>query len=548
MHVSVEPERRIVENERTRLLRLALQNERLLEHVRERQARFELLLDISHQLTRAHLDDDVLAQRIAQRGAEILGADGAGVLIAADDSRLVARGAFGDTADLFGDEASNETRRRLTEALRMSDAIMVPEVGSARVGMIVPLRAAWQVIGVFTAARGAARPFTADDVLVARIFATHAATALENARLYRETREASRRKDDFLARLAHELRNPLAPLVNGLQVLGRVAAAPDVTRLQAIMAHQVGHLGALVDEILDVSRVRFDKLTLKIETVDLGQVARHSFEALQLSPIAEGHNVALSVPPEPIVVTGDPIRLEQVVGNLLNNAVKYTPRGQPIRVTVTRTAADAVVTVSDRGIGIAPDTLPHLFNLFVQAEHSRDRAQGGLGLGLALVRALVERHGGAVTAYSSGLGHGSEFTVRLPLAQPTTRIAEDAGTRRRVLIVGSDAHADAMHTALDAAGHHVVTSDNRTAAVETAAFFRPDLVFIDLGLPGLDAGEIVQRMRRLPQRAHTRLIALADDAHGERLARGALFDGCLLKPVGPATILELIADVPSPVE
>jgi signal transduction histidine kinase len=254
-------------------------------------------------------------------------------------------------------------------------------------------------------------------VLVAVSFATHAATAVDNTRLYHETRDANRRKDDFLARLAHELRNPLAPLMNALEVLGRMADAPEVRRLQAIMAHQARHLAALVDEILDVSRLQFDKLTLDLQPVDLREVARHSFEALQLSPLADQHNIALSLASEPIVVTGDPLRLEQIIGNLLNNAVKYTPRGQPIRLTVAQAAGDAIVTVRDHGIGIASDMLPHVFDLFTQVERSRDRAQGGLGLGLALVRALVERHGGTVSAYSAGLGEGSEFTVRLPVAR-----------------------------------------------------------------------------------------------------------------------------------
>ena len=255
---------------------MALQNERLLEDSRERQARFQQLLDISHELARAHVSDDVLLQRIAQRGAHLLGADVAGVLLM-DHGGLVVRGAFGDVAGIFGDGARSDTRSRLADALRMSDAMMLREVGRGRTGMAVPLRAAWQVIGVLAVARRAQRAFTVDDVLTASIFAAHAATAVANARLYHETQEANRRKDDFLARLAHELRNPLAPLVNALQVLGRVAAGPDVTRLQGIMAHQAGHLGALVNDILDVSRLRFDKLTLNCRPVDLCDVARHSF-------------------------------------------------------------------------------------------------------------------------------------------------------------------------------------------------------------------------------------------------------------------------------
>lgn len=538
----------MVESERARLLRMALQNERLLEDSRERQARFQQLLDISHELARAHVGDDVLLQRIAQRGAELLSADVAGVLLM-DNGTLAVRGAFGDVAGVFGDAARSETRSRLADALRMSDAIMVPEVGRARTGMVVPLRAAWQVIGVFAVARRAQRAFTVDDVLIASIFAAHAATAVANARLYHETREANRRKDDFLARLAHELRNPLAPLVNALQVLGRVAAGPDVTRLQAIMAHQAGHLGALVDDILDVSRLRFDKLTLNLKAVDLCDIARHSFEALQLSPLAEGHDVTLSASASngPVIVNADPIRLEQVIGNLLNNAVKYTPRGEPIRVSVEKTTSDAIVTVRDHGIGIAADMLPHVFTLFTQVERSRHRAQGGLGLGLALVRALVERHGGTVSAQSAGLGEGSEFTVRLPLARAGDRLDDEfvnAFTRpRRVLIVQDDPdELETLRNDLEKAGHSVAGAAGYPAAVEVAAFFRPEVALIDLGLPGIDGHEIARRLRHLPQCKRTHLVALTGNGSPDDLrARATPFDVHLAKPVSPATVLALVA-------
>jgi signal transduction histidine kinase len=535
----------MVESERARLLRMALQNERLLEDSRERQARFQQLLDISHELARAHVGDDVLLQRIAQRGAALLGADVAGVLLM-DNGTLVVRGAFGDVAGVFGDAARSETRSRLADALRMSDAIMVPELGRARTGMVVPLRAAWQVIGVFAVARRAQRAFTVDDVLIASIFAAHAATAVANARLYHETREANRRKDDFLARLAHELRNPLAPLVNALQVLGRVAAGPDVTRLQAIMAHQAGHLGALVDDILDVSRLRFDKLMLNLKAVDLCEIARHSFEAVQLSPLAEGHDVTLSAN-GPIIVNADPIRLEQVIGNLLNNAVKYTPRGEPIRVSVEKATSDAIVTVRDHGIGIAADMLPHVFTLYTQVERSRHRAQGGLGLGLALVRALVERHGGTVSAQSAGLGEGSEFTVRLPLARAGDRLDDGfvaAFTRpRRVLIVQDDPdEVETLRNDLEKAGHSVAGAAGYPAAVEVAAFFRPEVALIDLGLPGIDGHEIARRVRHLPQCKRTHLVAFTGNSSPDDLrARATPFDVHLVKPVSPTTVLALVA-------
>jgi len=532
-----------METERTRLLRIARQNERLLEDSRERQARFQQLLDISQELARAQVGETVLLQRIAQRGAGVLNADVAAVLLV-DDGALVLGAAFGDADDLFGAGARTETRGRLVDALRMSDAVMLPAIGWGRLGMVLPLRAAWKVVGVMAVARHAERPFTADDVLIGTMFATHAATALENARVYQETREANRRKDDFLARLAHELRNPLAPLVNALQALGRLAAAPDVTRLQTIMAHQAGHLGALVDEILDVSRLRFDKLTLNLQAVDLRDVARHSFDALQLSPLAEGHDVALAVPPEPILVQGDPLRLEQVVSNLLNNAVKYTPRGEPIRLLLERNASDAIMTVRDRGIGIAADMLPRVFTMFTQAERSRHRAQGGLGVGLALVRALVERHGGTVSARSAGVGQGSEFTVRLPLWRAPGRADGETRARhaRRVLIVDDDPRErDALRTLLESAGHAVAVADGHPAAVEVAAFFRPEVTVIDVGAPGLDSHEIARRVKRLPQCRHTYVVGLGAVPRDVSRARPPLFDVHLVKPVSATTLVGLVA-------
>ncbi len=538
----------MMESERTRLLRIARQNERLLEDSRERQARLQRLLDVSQELTRAEVGDEALLPRIAQRAAEVLNADVAGALVL-DDARLVMRGAFGDADALFGGTANPDTKAALADALRTSDAVTIPKVGRGRVGMVLTLRAAWKVIGVLAVARRASRPFTTEDVVIAQMFATHAATAVQNARLYQETRDANRRKDDFLARLAHELRNPLAPLVNAVQVLGRLAAAPDVTRLQTIMSHQARHLRALIDDIFDVSRLRFDKLILTMQAVDLREIARHSFEALQLTPLAEGHDVALSLPDEPVVVHGDPIRLEQVVGNLLNNAVKYTPRGEPIRVVVERTRSDAMLTVRDRGIGIAADMLPHVFNLFTQVERSRHRAQGGLGLGLALVRTLVERHGGTVSARSEGLGRGSEFVVRLPLGRPDGREVLGPSRARRVLVVNDDpGELEEFRTALEEAGHSVASAEGYPAAVEVAAFFQPEIAVIDVESPGFDSHEIARRVKRLPQCQHTYLVGLGDTPRHRQRATSPSFDMQLTKPVSPTTLVGLVAHVRVPAE
>ena len=541
------------DDERERLHRRARQQARLLTESRERQARLEQLLDVCHELARTHARQEILLQRVAERGAQLLAADAVGVLLL-EGVRLVPRGRAGAAAALFDEAGPAEVQACLAAAVKTSEAVVVPDVAGGRAVVGLPLRAGWRVIGVLGIARPAARPFSGDDVAIVTKFAAHAATALENARLYREVREADRRKDDFLARLGHELRNPLAPIVNALHLLERVGErAPQGRHLRAIMARQIRHLAGLVDELLDVSRIRLGKLTLQAEPLDLCEVARRSFEALQLSRDAEGHDVALDVGPEPVVVMGDAARLEQVVGNLLQNAVKYTPRGAPIRLTVAPAAGEAVLCVRDRGIGIAPEMLPHVFQLFTQADRSLHRAQGGLGLGLALVRALVERHGGTVTGESAGLGHGSQFTVRLPLCtQALAPAAGDGGPRPtrpgRILVVEDNADArEALRAVLEAEGHRVAAAVDGVAAIELAATFQPEIAFIDLGLPGLDGYEVARRLRASAAKT-VWLVALTGYGQPEdrRRTQEAGFDSHLVKPVMPEQLFELIARVQAP--
>ena len=243
------------------------------------------------------------------------------------------------------------------------------------------------------------------------------ATADENARLYAEARDADRRKDEFLATLAHELRNPLAPIRNSLQILKmpRVDAA-TVERSRDMMERQVHHLVRLVDDLLDVSRVMRGKIELRRERVELATVVARAVETVQPLIEAQGHELSVRLPPESLLLDADPVRLAQVVGNLLTNAAKYTEPNGRIWLTAERDGDEAVLRVRDNGIGIAPDMLPRIFELFVQVDHASTKAQGGLGIGLTLVKNLVEMHGGTVEARSDGLGKGSEFVVRLPLS------------------------------------------------------------------------------------------------------------------------------------
>ena len=397
----------------------------MLDELFERQTRLLGLLDLTQELTSIHLRDDALRARIVRRSADLLAADAVALLLL-DHGALVPRATLGDAASLFGAGSP-----ALSAAVGSGTVHVRPTVAGGRAVLAVPLRTPREAVGVLMLARPADRLFSSDDVLLATKLARLVATALDNARIHGEVLEADHRKDDFLARLAHELRNPLAPLVNALHLLGHVAkTAPDVAQLHGIMARQARRLAALVDDLLDLSRIRLDKLAVSPEPVDLCEVARRCVENLDVSRRAAEHAVSASLPNEPIVVNGDPGRLEQIVDNLLDNAVKYTPRGGAIRLVVERTLTEAVLRVQDRGIGIAPEALPHVFELFMQAGGARHRARGGLGLGLALVRALVEVHKGTVTADSGGVGRGSEFTVRLPLsAVPLADAAREPGPR-----------------------------------------------------------------------------------------------------------------------
>ena len=355
-------------------------------------------------------------------------------------------------------------------------------------------------------------------------------------------READRRKDEFLATLAHELRNPLAPIRTALQVLNmpRVDAA-IAQQTREVIDRQVHHMVRLVDDLLDVSRVMRGKITLKQEPVELATAVAQAVEIAQPSIEAQGHQFAISLPDESLLVDGDPVRLAQIIGNLLTNAAKYTEAGGHIWLTASREGADAVLIVRDDGIGITPDMLPHVFDLFVQAEHDAARSQGGLGIGLTLAKNLAELHGGTLAADSAGLGKGSRFTLSLPLATrageahqvdaapPDARIS--AGHRLLVVDDNVDA-ADSLAMLLRLQGHQVEVAYDGAKALELIAASRPDLVFLDIGMPGMDGYEVARRIRRTIGVEKTRVIALSGwgQAEDRRRSAEAGFDHHLVKP------------------
>jgi PAS domain S-box-containing protein len=373
-------------------------------------------------------------------------------------------------------------------------------------------------------------------------------------------READRRKDEFLATLAHELRNPLAPLRNGLQIV-RLSSAPDAP-LQAtvdMMNRQLTHLVRLVDDLLDVARISSGKVELRRRIVSLREVVAASAEASRTFIEAHDHRLFIDVEGNPHV-EGDFDRLAQVLSNLLSNAAKYMEPGGPIEVKLAQEGDRAVLRVSDAGIGIPREDLPRVFELFSQVRAHQGRAQGGLGIGLSLVRSLVEMHGGTITVDSAGPGQGSQFTVRLPLCRPSSAHAESAsqgipsaasnGRQRRILIVDDNVDAaTSLAMLLTMRGHDVIVAHDGLEAIEKTQRFAPEIVMMDLGMPKLDGIEAARRLRALPGGSAFRLVALTgwgQETDRER-TRQAGFDAHLVKPADPETLAAVLSDdVPAP--
>jgi PAS domain S-box-containing protein len=413
----------------------------------------------------------------------------------------------------------------------------------------VPIRGRAGTLGVLTfVAAESGRNYTEMDLAVAQDLGQRVAIALENARLYSELKEADRKKDEFLAMLAHELRNPLAPIRNAVHILRmRGVDAATATRAKDVMERQIQHMVRLVDDLLDVSRIMEGKIDLRREPVEIDTVVARAVETAQPAIDAQGHELTITLPPVPLSVYADPVRLAQVVSNLLTNAAKYMESGGRIWLSAERQGDELALRVRDAGLGIAPDLLPRVFDLFVQAEHGVGRSQGGLGLGLTLVKRLVEMHGGSVTAHSEGLGKGSEFVVRLsvlPLKDSSTRTGTGqkevtplpTGLRRRILVVDDNVDAaESLALLLRLQGQVVRVAHDGPSALATAQAFQPEMVFLDIGMPGMDGYEVARQLRQQPGLEHTTLVALTGWGQEEdrRRSREAGFDKHLIKPVEP---------------
>jgi PAS domain S-box-containing protein len=439
-----------------------------------------------------------------------------------------------------------------------------------------PLVVDGRLLGTLSFASRTRDEFDAEELDFLATVCQYATVAYERGRLVRQLRAEDRRKDEFLATLAHELRNPLAPLRTALEILKIPAVDAEAAQSsRQMMERQVQQLVRLVDDLLDVSRVMRGKITLHRERVDVANVVARALEAAQPAIAAQGHLLSVRLPSEALIVNVDPVRMSQAICNLLTNAAKYTERGGRIAITAERENRRAagngcymtdgsnpghvLLRVEDSGIGIAPEMLSRIFDLFVQVDHATTKSQGGLGIGLTLVRNLVEMHEGTVSAHSEGLGKGSQFVIRLPLAaapaveavEPTTNgivsRAVSAPSCHRIVVVDDNVDAaDSLAMLLRLQGHQVEVAHDGPSALQLAARVQPEFVFLDIGMPGMDGNEVARQLRT--QRELDGLVLVAVTGWGapddRRRTAEAGFDHHLVKPVEPRALDGVLSALP----
>jgi signal transduction histidine kinase len=380
----------------------------------------------------------------------------------------------------------------------------------------------------------------------------------ERTRAEQALHEADRNKDEFLAMLAHELRNPLAPILNALQLMRMRPSEPQSQWAQEVIQRQLASLTRLVDDLLDVSRITRGKITLARETVEVATLITRAIETIQPLLEERDHELILQVSPESLRVNGDPTRLTQALGNVLGNAAKYTDRGGRIELLCARHSADVEIRVRDNGIGIPAGHLPRIFDLFTQLDRTSNYAASGLGIGLALVRRLVEMHGGSITAHSAGAGMGSEFVIRLPLLTGAGTSPEDhaevprsrdgPAVSRRILLADDNADAlESLATVLRLRGHEVYSAPNGAIALETATRHMPEVALLDIGMPLLDGYEVARRIRAQEWGKSVTLVALTGwgQESDRRRSREAGFDTHLVKPLDLDRLTALLAQLPA---
>jgi signal transduction histidine kinase len=427
-----------------------------------------------------------------------------------------------------------------------------------RAAAICPLMAGDEIRGAL-ALLAQATFFDSTRIALIREFASRASIAMENARLYSAVQEADRRKNEFLAMLAHELRNPLAPIRNAVHILASAGSLPPkLGWARDVIGRQADHMSRLIDDLLDVSRIVQGKVAVKPEKLQLSTLIERSVEASSPRVGAREQVLEVVLPKEPIEIEGDAVRLSQVLSNLINNACKFSPTNSHIRLEARFAEPEVQIAVKDEGAGIAPEFLPHMFDLFAQADQSLDRSQGGLGIGLTLVKHLVDLHGGRVWATSEGLGKGAEVTIALPASIGTQEAAAAApapvaargpspatvGNARILVVDDLAASAETLMTLLEMEGFEVRVAHEGQEALSIAREFRPNVVLLDIGLPGMNGFEVAHGLRSQPESQDALLIALTGYGEAESRSRSAQagFDFHMVKPADVNLLLTMLAN------
>jgi PAS domain S-box-containing protein len=537
----------------------------LLRFEQRRLRETETLLAVSRALS-STLDPTETLRRVAREIALALGADMVGAYLA-DGTRDSLHPVAGyrvprDMIDTFrrfpipirnhpAIEESWASRRAVWTDDMPTDPRVDPETIRKfphQSDLFVPIRVKDRPVGGFFVIWWTERRAITDgEMRLLEGISDLAGIFLDNAQLYREAAETNRAKDEFLATLSHELRNPLGAIANAVTALERRSGAEEAAaRLRQIIHRQTHHLARLVDDLLDVARATAGKIPLDRQPIDLSEVAGGCVRTLREGGRARRHRVTFRA--ESVIVSGDATRLAQIITNMLDNAIKFTPSGGSVDVDVWREGQDAVLRVSDTGIGIGAEMLPRVFELFAQAGQPMDRSVGGLGIGLTLSRRFVEMLGGTIAASSDGPGRGAQFTVRLPVeaagTPPPRPVVPEPDRSRRILIVeDNDDARESLRLLLESLGHRVLEAGDGPRGLALALHHQPEVVLIDLGLPELDGYEVARALRGSPIGKTAALIAVTGygQADDRRRSKDAGFDAHLVKPVSLGVLASLLA-------
>lgn len=465
----------------------------------------------------------------------------------------------GDTAGnirSMDDLDSPITRKAIDDALAKGTPVLIPEsdidsgkdVHYLHAGAVWPLIARGRTLGALMAGFvSSERSYDTATLMLGNELATRAAISIDNCQLYAKLQESDQRKNEFLAMLAHELRNPLASVRNAVQILrlkrdGKGGQAVD------IIDRQTKQLVSLIEDLIDVARVTQGKIELKLEAVDVGTIVGLAIEMNRLLIDKQGHKLTITVPTSPLFVYGDATRIAQVLSNLINNAIKYTKSEGKVSLTVEESSQEILFRIQDNGIGIPQEMLGSIFDLFTQGHHSLDRSEGGLGVGLTIVQRLVNLQHGSVEVFSEGPNKGSQFVVRLPrAAMPCPAEADDAGeidlNSHRALVVDDTADAaDSMAALLQLMGQEVRVARDGESALQLARDFQPDVIFLDIGLPGMNGYEVARALREFPETHNCLIVAVSgygQDAD-RRQSREAGFDKHLVKPAALRDLRDIL--------